>query len=70
MAGELRYAFTYDLAGWQIKEGSTWEDLDTWLEKFSGKSVKVSIELNNQEDDSGILDDENEEWRCYDLHPK
>ena len=66
--GELKYAFTDDLAGWQIKDGSTWEDLDTWLEKFSGERVRVTIELTSPEDDSDLLDDEDEEWRCYDLH--
>ena len=68
LVGELEYAFTDDLAGWQIKDGSTWEDLDTWLEKFSGERVRVTIELANPEDDSHLLDDEDEEWRCYDLH--
>ena len=60
--------FVNNNGDYYIDEGSTSYLIEDYLDKFLDKSVKWTIELNSSEDDSDILDDEDEEWRCYDLH--
>ena len=52
-----------------IDEGNGSHLIEDYLDRFLDKHVKLTIELLGYDsDDSDILDDEHEEWRCYDLH--
>ena len=51
-----------------IDEGSSSYLIEDYLNNFLDKRVKLTIELIDNTDDSHLLDDEDEEWRCYDLH--